>query len=227
MLAKRIIKKGILIAIEGIDGAGKKTQAKMLADKLKAYGRDVKSISFPRYGEKPAFFSEQYLKGIYGEADCVSPLAASLFYSLDRFDASQEISSWLETGYVVISDRWTASNMIHQGQKINDKKLRHEFYQCVKVLEFNELMIPDPDLFFFLSMPSGTAYKNAHKRMKAGDKFDVHEIDIKHFEKTAKLLKEVSKQFKNSIVIDSAPRKILRSKESISEEIWQHVLKVV
>jgi dTMP kinase len=227
MPAERITKKGILIVIEGIDGAGKKTQAKILADKLKACGRDVKQISFPRYGKRPAFFSEQYLKGVYGDADSVSPLVASLFYSLDRLDASQEIRGWLESGHIVISDRWTASNLIHQGQKINNKKLRLDFYQCIKSLEFDELSIPAPDLIFFLSMPPETAFENAQKRMQAGDKLDVHEMNKIHFEKTAKILKEVSGQFKDSVFINSTKKNIIRSKASISEEIWQYVLKVV
>jgi dTMP kinase len=118
-------KKGVFIVIDGTDGAGKKTQTDILCEKLKAYGFAVEIADFPQYGHKSAGLVEEYLNGRYGTAEAVGPYAASIFYACDRYDASFKIRKWLAEGKVVVSNRYVAANMGHQGGKIAQSRCPH------------------------------------------------------------------------------------------------------
>src|SRR3990172_11995897 len=107
--------KGKLIVIDGTDGSGKATQTKLLIKRLKKEGSKTAALEFPQYGAKSAGLIENYLAGLYGTADEVGPYRASVFYAVDRYDASQKIRRWLTEGRVVVADRYVTANMGHQG----------------------------------------------------------------------------------------------------------------
>src|SRR3990167_190571 len=109
--------KGLFVVIEGVDGSGKTTQFKLLHQRLKAAGYDVETFSFPRYSKPSSHFIKKYLAGDYGVATGVSAYTASLFYALDRYEASPEVSAALNNGKIVLADRYVGSNMAHQGSK--------------------------------------------------------------------------------------------------------------
>ena len=85
------LQKGMFLVIEGSDGSGKSTQYKLLLERLKSVGHDVKEIKFPRYEEEASYFVRKYLKGGYGGADELGPYTPSLFYALDRYDGGKQI----------------------------------------------------------------------------------------------------------------------------------------
>ena len=96
---------GKLIVIDGTDGSGKTTQLKLLKERLQNQGYSVKEADFPQYNTKSAGLVEEYLSGKYGSADEVTPYQSSIFYAVDRFDASFQIKKWLKEGYIVLSNR--------------------------------------------------------------------------------------------------------------------------
>ena len=167
---------GLFIAIEGGDGSGKGTQTKLLVKTLQAQGKDVLQLSFPRYGQESAYFVEQYLNGKYGPGtveveikdsgiDDVPAELGSLPYALDRFAARSEIETQLaKPDGIIISDRYMASNLAHQGAKIDDIDERQVFYDRLMLTEYEILGIQRPDLNIVLLVPSDIAQANVDKK---------------------------------------------------------------
>ena len=194
--------RGVFIAIEGGDGSGKGTQAEILrkyyADKL---GKHVVKLSFPRYGEKSAYYASQYLNGKYGSADEVPADLASLAYAIDRFDAKDDISKCLEqpNGFV-IADRYVASNLAHQGTKFPDATERQAFYERTMHTEYDILGIPKPDKNIVLIMPTDMAQSNVDKkdaRSYTDKKRDIHEADASHLDRAKSNYEELCQLYPN------------------------------
>src|SRR3989344_9179485 len=146
--------RGKLIVIDGIDGSGKATQVKLLAEKLKQLKIPVKTIDFPHYDDN--FFGKligEYLSGAYGDFIQTDPRVASVLYAADRFESSQQIKNWLAQGFVVIADRYVSANQIHQGGKIADNKKRQDFLRWLDQMEYEIFKIPRPDLVIYLDVP--------------------------------------------------------------------------
>src|SRR3989344_5283279 len=110
-------KRGKFIVIEGTDGSGKGEQTLRLVKRLKNTGYNVVSFDFPRYSEPSSWFVVEYLKGAFGTLKEINPRTASLFYALDRYAAAPQIRSAIKAGKIVISNRYVASNLGHQGSK--------------------------------------------------------------------------------------------------------------
>lgn len=178
---------GYLIAIEGGDGSGKATQAKLLGDFLIERGVHVKTISFPRYGEFSALYVERYLNNQYGAATKISADLASLPYAIDRFAAAPEIKEHIaRANAVVILDRSTTSNMAHQGTKFGSSDERHRYYEETMKLEYELLGIPKPDIGIVLLVPAEVSQANVDKksaRSYTDKKRDGHEADQEHLQK--------------------------------------------
>ena len=178
---------GRFIAIEGGDGSGKGTQSKLLAEYARGQGYDVYEISFPRYGEDSAYYVEQYLNGKYGSIDEVSAEIGTLPYALDRFAAKADINAHLaKPNSLVIADRYMASNLAHQGAKLDDETERREFYRRTLLTEYDILGIPRPDLNIVLLVPAAISQANVDKkaaRSYTTAKRDIHEADANHLDK--------------------------------------------
>jgi len=173
----------MLIVIEGIDGSGKDTQSRLIANFLDSVDIDNVIYSFPAYGETEAsVMISSYLNGKFGKLDDISVEFATMLYSLDRFEKSADIKQSLAEGKVVIADRYVSSNFAHQAAKLdNDKK--DEFIKWVKDLEFNRLQIPQPDKIFLLDIPPHIASDlilMKAKRTYTDDKKDIHEKDLSY-----------------------------------------------
>jgi dTMP kinase len=215
--------KGKFIVIDGTDGSGKATQTKLIVDRLKKEGQKVEIIDFPQYGSKSAGMVEEYLNGKYGSADDVGPYAASIFYAVDRYDASFKIREWLTEGKIVISNRYISSNMGHQAGKIDNKKEREKYLKWLGNLEFGIFGIPKPDLTILLYMPPGLGQKRVDKKgyreYVNGEKRDIHEANLKHLEKAAQAYKYVAEKYKWSVINGD------RSIEEIHKDIYALVSK--
>lgn len=181
--------KGKFIVIEGTDGSGKGTQFKLLVAVLRRRGFKVETLDFPQYGNKSAYFVEQYLNGEYGKN--VSPYIASLFYSLDRYSTIAKLNLWLKQGRIVVANRFTLSNAAHQGGKLKSAKEIRKYWQWLFSLEFNVLNLPKPNTTILLHMPAKTAQqlvlnKAPRKYIKSGAKKDIHEADLRHLQAAEK-----------------------------------------
>lgn len=214
----------LFLGIEGGDGSGKATQAEILAKQQKAIGKHIFSVSFPRYGNFSAELSEKYLRGEYGAANDVHPELASLTYALDRYAASQEIREHLDEGSIVIADRFVASNLAHQGSKIDNEAERQAFYERLMSIEFGILGIPKPDKSIVLLVPSSVAQQNVDKkstRSYTTAKRDVHEADAGHLDKAKRGYEELCKLFPEEFTAIDAVEKDgkMRSPFSVNKEI--------
>ena len=175
---------GVFIVIDGTDGSGKGTQTARLRERLLADGRDVLLVDFPRYGAPAAHFAERYLRGEYGDLRDVGAYRASLFYALDRFDASFEIRAALARGAVVVSNRYVSASKGHQMAKIADADERRRYLAWLNQLEYGILGIPKPDLTILLHVPADVGFELvARKDERAylhGKVRDIHEEDRAH-----------------------------------------------
>lgn len=230
--------KGKLIVIDGTDGSGKKTQTKLLIDRLQKEGHRAISISFPQYGKKSAGLVEEYLNGRYGKAKEVSPYVASLFYALDRFDLSAEIRTRLEENKIIVTDRYVDANAGHQGGKIRDPRERGRFISWLYDLEYRILGIPSPDIVFILHVPAEVGQRLVlakQQRLYAerayieeGKKQDLHEGDLEHLKAAEGAYLWLTEEYPNEHkLIECVKEDRLLSPEEIHEKIWQEVFPLI
>ncbi len=158
---------GTLIVLEGIDGSGKATQSALLEKKLKEAGKDVMHISFPDYASDSSALVKMYLKGDFGaDPGDVNPYAASLFYAVDRFASYRmKWKDFYEKGGIIIADRYTTSNMVHQMTKYDDEEL------------------PRPDLVILLDIPLAMSEALVKARAAEGGSMDIHEQHLDYLRK--------------------------------------------
>jgi len=228
---------GKLIAIEGIDGSGKATQAEILLNRLKKEGWPVALADFPQYGKKSAGMIEEYLSGKYGSPEEVTPNQASIFYACDRYDASFKIRKWLSEGKVVIADRYLGSNIGHQGGKIKNKQQRKKFIKWLYDLEYGIFKIPKPDISFILKTDpllgqemSRKAGKKKDRKKKAylKEKRDIHEGSLDHLISAQEAYLEAAREFpQDFVVIESIDGGKLLPPEEISEKIWAIIERII
>lgn len=169
---------GKFIVIDGIDGSGKATQAKLLVQKFKDSGKDVEYFSFPQYENN--FFGKiirQYLAGDFGKPTEIHPRLASILYAADRWESAGKIQRWLSAGKIIVVDRYYTSNLIHQGAKLPPDEL-DKFIDWVHQLEFDIFKIPKPDMVIYLHVPATMACQLITAR---GQGHDGHE-NLKHLQ---------------------------------------------
>lgn len=224
---------GVFIVIDGTDGSGKGTQTARLERRLAAAGRDVVVVDFPRYGEPSAHFVERYLRGEYGDLASVDAYRASIFYALDRFDASSGIRAALARGAIVVSNRYVSANKGHQMAKIADPAERTRFLAWLNELEYGILGIPRPDLTLFLHVPADVGFELvACKDERAylnGKVRDIHEGDRAHLRaaEAAYLALVASDPSERWLRIDCMDRDRLLGIEEVEARVWDAVLPLV
>src|SRR6186997_1725073 len=135
---------GLFLVIEGTDGSGKGTQFKRLVDRLTDAGHEVATFDFPQYDQPSSYFVREYLNGKYGTAEQVGPYTGSMFFALDRYQAAPAIQEALAAGKVVLANRFTGSNMAHQGTKFDSAEERRGYFIWLDNIEFEMLKIPRP-----------------------------------------------------------------------------------
>lgn len=176
---------GTLIVLEGIDGSGKATQSALLEKKLKEAGKDVMHISFPDYASDSSALVKMYLKGDFGaDPGDVNPYAASLFYAVDRFASYRmKWKDFYEKGGIIIADRYTTSNMVHQMTKYDDEEERTQFLSWLEETEYEELELPRPDLVILLDIPLRMSEALVKARAAEGGSMDIHEQHLDYLRK--------------------------------------------
>lgn len=222
-----INREGLFFVIEGSDGSGKGTQFKLLVERLKAEGYDVATYDFPQYEKESSYYVREYLNGNYGTAEALGPYTPSLFYALDRFSAAQDIASDLAAGKVVISNRFSGSNMAHQGTKFETREDRQAFFQWLDQLEFGMLQIPKPDQNIVLLVPAETAQQLVDQkaaRSYTEKKRDIHEADLGHLKRAVEVYEQLCETFpENFNAIDCTKDSELMSIPAINNLIWERI----
>lgn len=222
---------GKLLVIEGLDGSGKETQTNKLYQKLLAEGFRVKKIDFPRYHSPSSALVKMYLNGDFGDkAQEVSPYIASTFYAVDRYASFKEDwETFYQQGGIVIADRYTSSNMVHQAGKILDLTEREKFLDWLWEFEFHIYKIPIPNQVFFLDMPT-----TFNKKLMEGrnNKFtgeaqkDIHERDAGHLSDAYLNANSLVEKYK-WIKIPCVDQDQLRSMEEIHNEIYKRAMAIL
>ena len=219
--------KGIFIVLEGSDGSGKSTQLALLLNRLINEGCSVETFDFPQYDKNSSYFVREYLNGNYGSADDVGPYTASLFYALDRYEAAPSIQKALDEGKVVIANRFTGSNMAHQGTKFNNTEERKGYFLWLDAIEFQMLRIPRPDLSIVLRVPAEIAQNlvdQKEKRSYTDKNRDIHEADLEHLKKSVEVYDNLCELFpKDFKALDCVRDNRLMQIEDIHKIIWESV----
>ncbi len=222
--------RGKFIVIDGTDGSGKATQTKMLVETLTLAGYSVEMADFPQYGSKSASMVEDYLiSKKYGQ---VNPYAASIFYAIDRFDASFKIKQWLDEGKIVVTNRYVTANAGHQGGKIKDRYDRLKYFKWLNNLEYNIFNIPKPDLNIILRVPAEMAQNLAKKKWREnrphmkGKKSDLHEEDLDHLKNAEQAYVEIAKLFPNTKLVDCLNRGKLLNPKQVHNKVWELVRRI-
>lgn len=220
--------KGKLIVFEGTDGSGKATQARMMAQRFLSEGIDFSEIDFPRYGNPFAEPARLYLQGVLGsKPGDVSAYAASVLYAVDRFASYKE--DWgeaYESGGVILANRYTTSNAVHQASKLPDEE-RESYLNWLFALEYGKLELPEPDLVIYLDLPTDLSEQMMRRREAAtGTTADIHEQDAAYLRRCRDNAREVAKICRWKI-IDCAKDGQIRTVEDIHNEAWELVREIL
>lgn len=224
---------GKIIAIEGTDGSGKQTQTKLLIERLTQEGYSVYSKSFPNYTSDSSAPVRMYLNGELGNTpNAVDAKAASILFAVDRYVTYKKEFEELykKQQSVFVFDRYTASNIIHQGSKLLkeenvDTRELANFVLWVNFLEHDELQIPAADVTIYLNVPldyTKALRKNRANKIDNGAKQDIHESDEAYL-RSCTITGMCAAKNLNWDIVECVKDGSMRSIEDISEEIWNIV----
>ena len=215
---------GKLIVIEGTDGSGKSTQFRLLTERLSSEGKEFQKLVFPQYAEPSSALIRMYLGGEFGSNPSdVNAYAASAFYAVDRYASYEKVwGKWYEEGGLVVSDRYTTSNAVHQASKEPENK-QADFLKWLYEFEYEKLGLPCPDLIIYLDVPTDFTEQMMRKReADTNTTADIHEKDMTYLA-TCRRTGKAAAQFYGWTVISCVRDGKMRSIEDIHEEIYRHV----
>lgn len=216
--------QGKLIVVDGADGAGKATQAKLLVERLRADGRVVETMDFPQYTQNHfGRLLRECLDGNRGEFMSIDPRIASVLYAADRFESAKKIQTWLDSGSVVVLDRYVSSNMLHQGAKIEDEEDLTEFLSWLDTMEHSVFNIPRPDLIVYLEVPL-----SFRQKMLFADEnrthLDTAETHFEHQAASENNAKRLVSRVNVWQTISCVDGEDLQSREFIHESVYKTVI---
>ena len=241
----------MLVAIEGIDGSGKGTQAQMLLERARGMGFNAALLSFPQYQvTQSSKWIAEYLKGDFGELNEVDPLFAGMMFALDRYECKNQIMCSLSECDLVILDRYVASNLAYQGARVvNDDRSkfddRSEFIDRLLNLEYDIYGLPRPDLTLFLNMPVAFSEHLISERgirtytkdnrirrsvvrlfVKPPERYDIHEENPEYLHAVHQMYYQLVRSndmYPHEVINCQNKDGRLRSREDIAREVWSAV----
>ncbi len=219
---------GKLIIIEsGSDASGKATQTRKLYERLLTDGYNIKKVEYPNYKSESSSLVKMYLRGDFGsKASDVDPYVSSTFFAADRYASYKtEWEDFYKNDGIILSDRYTTSNMVHQASKM-DESNRDKYLDWLFDYEFNLYKIPKPDCVIFLDVPiefSKKLMENRKNKFTGEDKKDIHESDLKYLENSYNNALYIADKY-NWKKIKCVENNTLRSIDDIHEEIYKIVI---
>jgi len=209
-----------LIVLEGIDGSGKSTQFAHLCAYFSAVRLPYFPIVFPQYDKDSSALLRNYLKGDYGtDPSAVSPYVASTFFAVDRYDAYKTVwGGAYQKGTPILSDRYTTSNAVHQGSKLQGGE-RAAFFRWLDEFEHQKMELPRPDVVLYMDVPIEIALENVRARQaKTGAAADIHEAGESYLRTCAEAAKDAAEFYGWQVVRCAEDRK-MRPEREIHQEI--------
>ena len=219
---------GKLIVFEGTDGSGKSTQFALLTKRLQAIGKEFRTMVFPQYSEPSSSLIRMYLGGEFGSKPSdVNAYAASTFYAVDRFAAYKKVwGEYYAQGGVLLSDRYTTSNAVHQGSKVPEEE-RKDFFRWLYDFEYGKMELPKPDLVIYLDVPTEVTDQLMRKREAATNtNADIHEQHMDYLKLCRSTGLEAA-EFYGWKMVHCAKDGKMRSIEDIHNEIFALVQSVL
>lgn len=219
---------GKLIVFEGTDGSGKSTQFSLLTRRLEARGVDFRTMVFPQYTEPSSALIRMYLGGEFGARPSdVNAYTASTFYAVDRFAAFRKVwGEYYRNGGLMLSDRYTTSNAVHQGCKLSDDELP-AFFGWLYDLEYVKMGLPQPDLVIYLDVDIETSLaRMKHRQDKTHTAADIHEKDVEYLRRclhTADMAADYYGWTRIPFMKDGVEREVEEKNDEIYELIRKHI----
>ncbi len=213
---------GKLIVIEGLDGSGKATQAGKLTEAFINMGKQVRKVSFPDYESDSSALVKMYLAGQFGtNPEDVNAYAASCFYAVDRYASyKKDWGAFYHNGGVIIADRYTTSNAIHQCSKLTEDKW-DEYLNWLFKHEYELMGIPAPDCVVYLQTDTEVSQGLMTKRYQGNEeKKDIHESNLEYLNKSRRAADYCAEKLGWKIV-KCTNEGAMRSIEDIHEEIMK------
>ena len=221
------MKSGKLFVIDGTDGSGKQTQLQRLKERFDREGIEYRTVSFPNYDSPSSSLVKMYLNGDFGtDAQAISPYIASTFYAADRYATFKTgYEEYYNNGGIILADRYTTANMVHQAGKIKNDAEREKFLDWLWDFEFNLYGLPVPTKVIFLNMPieySAKLMKNRANKITHKDKKDIHESSRNHLQDAYNEACKLVKKYDWCEIKCVRDNKI-RTIEDIHEEVFEHI----
>lgn len=222
----------MFIVIEGLDGAGKSTQVKLIRERLKMQGIESEYLHFPRF-DAPIFgdLIARFLRGELGELESVNPYLVALLYAGDRADASEKIKTWLSEGKYVIIDRYVYSNIAYQCAKISCAEEKERLRNWIFDTEYNQYKIIQPNLSIFLDVPFQFTTKKLTENREGEDREylngcrDIHEESLTLQERVREVYLSEAKRDNSALTVIDCSSK---SGDMLSpEEIFTKIAKLL
>lgn len=220
---------GKLFVIDGTDGSGKQTQFERLKKRLTEEGIEYKTVSFPNYDNASSSLVKMYLGGEFGtDPKAISPYIASTFYAVDRYATFKRYyEDYYNNGGIILADRYTTANMVHQAGKIKDEKEREKFLDWLWDFEFNIYGLPVPTKAFFLNMPPEYVFKlieSRENKITHTQEKDIHERNKEHMIESYQAACGLAEKY-NWSEIHCVQEGKIRTIEDIHEEIFEEMKK--
>lgn len=216
---------GHLIAIEGVDGSGKGTQAKRLVECMRQLNMHVETMSFPQYGETMAGkLIGEYLNGGFGD---MNPRVASMLYAVDRFESRWKLRQLLSDNDAVVLDRYVSSNLAHQGAKLEPSQL-DAFCEWACRLEYEIFQMSVPSLTILIDMPvtvSQSLVEKKPSRSYTSQKADIHEADGAYMQRVRDTYLLLAEKLDWKVVSGVDAQANVRTVDDIGQEILQITLR--
>lgn len=212
---------GKLIVFEGTDGSGKSTQFSLLTKRLHAEQVEFRTMVFPQYSEPSSALIRMYLGGEFGtKPSDVNAYAASTFYAVDRYASYQKVwKTYYRQGGLILSDRYTTSNAVHQASKEPPER-REEFFRWLQDFEYNRLELPRPDIVIYLDVPTELTGEMLRKREnRTHTHADIHEQNMDYLRQCRAVGMDAATHY-GWTVIHCARNGKMRSIEEIHQEIY-------
>jgi dTMP kinase len=218
--------RGLLIAIEGIDGSGKYTQAKLLEHALVSSGFSVFATGFPQYDSWFGTMVGKFLNGEFGSLEDLDPRFTAMLYAGDRFEAKSQLESALNEGKIVLVDRYVGSNLAHQVARAPADK-RSELMRWIEHLEYSIYSLPRESLILYLRVPPHQAQQLVSKKAERSytqAKHDILERNIRHLEEAGEMYDMLSRSRPwATIQCFDGSTNSLRMPEDIAREVMDAV----
>ena len=216
--------KGKLYVIEGLDGSGKATQAKLLTEALAASGRAVRAVSFPDYASDSSALVKMYLAGEFGDQPSdVNAYAASSFYAVDRYAGFKK--DWgrvYGAGGIIVADRYTTSNAVHQCSKLPEDQW-DGFLDWLFHYEYDLLGIPAPDAVIYLSVDPAVSQALLKKRYRGdASRRDIHERNLEYLARSRRAAEYCARRLGWQTVA-CARDGVMRSVEDIHRDVLERL----